>query len=163
MLRQKKSLYASSDGERGLYLAYTVAGFFGALLSFMVVNQLVGADEIIRPLGLYDYWSIFSGAVGAASGLYIGRRWLGDPGISGWIKAVIAVPVISFIGSLVGGTLALPLYGTMFGPMALAITFYENPIILVLWIWTILVSHILFAGHRRERDSIFQELTPSET
>jgi len=163
MLRHRPSLNKYSDGERGVYLAYAIVSLFGALLSFLVINQLGGSSEILRPLGLYDLWSIASGAVGASIGLYVGRRWLGGTGLSGWLKALVAIPVISFIAALAGGTLALPIYGTMFGPMALAVTFYENVIVFVFWTWTVLIAHILFISYRKERASVFAVLAPSET
>lgn len=162
MLRHQPQFEKSSYGERGVFFAYGIISLFGAGLSFLVVNQLGGSADILRPLGIYDVWTIISGAVGAAMGLYVGRRWLGSAGLSGWVKAMIAIPVISFIASLAGGTLALPIYGTMFGPMALAVTFYENVIVLVFWVWTVLIAHVLFTTHRKERDSLFIDLAPSE-
>ena len=150
-----------SGGERGIYLAYVFVGIFGAISSFVVVNDLGGEHGILRALGLYDIWAIISGAIGAPSGLYVGRKWLGKKGLKGFFSACCAIPVVSFIGSLIGGTIALPIYGTMFGPLALAGTFYENPIMLIMWSWTIFFAHLLFAEYRKERDTIFRQYRPA--
>ncbi len=137
-------------------LAYTIVALFGAGLSFLVVNQLGGSQEIIRTLGWYDFWVIVSGSVGAASGLFIGRRWLGHRGFNGILRALAGMLVISFTGSLVGGTLSLPIYGTMFGPLALAVTLYENTMTLGFWLFTLAVTHVLFLVYRSERETLFQ-------
>lgn len=149
-----------SEGERGVYLAFVIIGLFGAVLSFLVVNKLGGEAEILRTFGIYDLWAIASGAIGATTALYLGRHWLGMKGLAGWIKAAVAVPLITFGGSLVGGTLTLPVYGTMFGPLALGVTLYENAIVLFLWVWTIFVIHTLFAGYRKERETLFATRRP---
>ncbi len=161
-MRHQVKLPKHSTGERGIYLAYCVVGVFGAVLAFLVVNQLAGNEQILSKVGAYDLWAIVSGAVGATSGLYLGRRWLGGPGLAGWLNALVAIPVVSFMGSLVAGTIALPIYGTMFGPLALAVTLYENVIVLFLWIWTVLVTHSLFCEYRKERLTIFEDKKAKE-
>ncbi|MCW1951376.1 MAG: hypothetical protein KIH44_008410, partial [Octadecabacter sp.] len=54
-----------------------------------------------------------------------------------------------------GGTLGLPLYGTMFGPFIVVVTLLGAPILAMLWAFTLLGIHILLASYQRERDSIF--------
>ncbi len=144
-----------SRGERGICTAHMIVAMFGAGLSFTAINRLGGHSDILRTLTAYDYWAILSGALGAASALYIGRRWLGQPGGRGLFMALCGIPVISFVGGLIGGTLALPIYGTMFGPMALAVTLYDNPIVTVLWVMNLLSAHYLFLIYRKERDTVF--------
>lgn len=151
-----------SPGERNLTVAYLGVAIFGAILSFTVVNQLGGGDQLIRPLTVFDWWFIFCGAVGAYFGLYIGRMWLGFPGLVGWCKAVIAIPVISFVAALVGGTLALPGHGTMFGPLGLFTTLINNPYLALFWSMMILTAHLRFARWRKERDTIFDAALPRE-
>jgi len=152
MIRQFLKISSTTEGERGVFTAYAIISVFGALLSFVVVNGLGGQTHILRPLGSYDFWVIFAGGVGAGIGLYAGRKWLGKPGLVGWLNALFAVPAITLLASLVAGTLALPLYGTMFGPMALTITFVEHSLLLFLWVWTVLLAHSMFVAFHKEQD-----------
>lgn len=157
MLRRQKFGFNPSPGERSLAIAYFGIAFFGAVVAFNVVNRLGGSNEIIRPLGGYDLWIIFAGAVGAYGGLYLGRVWLGHAGLKGWGRAIVAIPVISFIAALICGTLALPGHGTMFGPLALLTTMIANPMLAFLWSSMILAAHYRFAEWRIERDTIFAD------
>jgi len=144
-----------TEGERGVLLAYVVVSVFGAGLALTVVSQLGGENTILRALGIYDMWVIIAGAMGSAMGLFISQRWLGHPGIAGWRKAIIGIPVVSFICAICGGTLALPFYGTMFGPFSVLVTFIGSPILGVFWTAILLSAHALMLEWRQERDSIF--------
>ncbi|SEW20784.1 hypothetical protein SAMN04488515_1599 [Cognatiyoonia koreensis] len=156
MLRLKSAGFGPTPGERSLAIAYLGVAIFGAVISFSVVNRLGGSNAVIRPLGGYDFWVIISGALGAYGGLYLGRVWLGHPGMAGWLKALVAIPVISFIAALIGGTFALPGHGTMFGPLALLTTLIGNPLLALFWSCTILSAHYRFAIWREERETIFK-------
>jgi len=129
---------------RGAGIAYLIIALFGAGLAFLVVNRLGGSDVIIRPLGAYDFWVIFSGALGAILGVISSRKWFGKKGMSGVMNVAVGVPLISFLAAIYAGTLALPVYGTMFGPLALAVTFYESPLLMIMWGWTLLCVHLIF-------------------
>lgn len=155
MFWRRKNEFDPTPGERGLAVAYAVIAMFGTVLAFVVVNSLGGGTDIIRPMGLYDFWIIFSGAVGAFGGLYFGCVWLGHPGFAGWWKALVAIPVISLVAALIAGTLALPGHGTMFGPLGLLTTLIANPLLALLWSTTIIAAHFRFILWRKERDSIF--------
>lgn len=155
MLSMTKTRFAFTEGERSFLLAMLGVGLFGAAISFMVVSQLGGSHHIIRPLSAYDIWSIIAGGIGAAAAFMIARRWFGHEGLWGWGQAVVGIGFVSFLASLIGGTLALPLYGTMFGPFSFVMTLVAAPIVAVLWCSTLLMAHILMLTWRRERDSIF--------
>lgn len=160
-LRGKNWLHPSR-GEKGMCWAHVIVAIFGAGLSFTAINRLGGNTEIIRSFSAYDYWAILSGALGAAAALFVGRRWFGWPGVRGLFTALCGVPVISFMGGLIGGTLALPVYGTMFGPMALAVTFYDNPMVTLFWVLTVMCAHFLIAIYRSERDTVFRDIPKQE-
>jgi hypothetical protein len=147
-----------TDGEQSILFALFVVAVFGAGVAFVVVNQLGGSEHIIRPLTAYDIWSICSGAFGAAIGFYLGRDWFGFPGLRGVGQACLGIVVVSFIGSIVGGTIALPFYGTMFGPFSVAITMVGAPLLAVFWSCSLMSAHLLVAVWRRERDTIFLSL-----
>ena len=150
-----KRLFGSTEGERGLILAGIGVAMFGAALSFSVVNRLGGDPEIIRISGLYDLWSIVAGSVGAVAALYIGRGSFGYPGALGWSRAFVGIGFVTFVGALIGGTLALPIFGTMFGPFALALTLFAHPPLGFFWVFILVCTHLLAINYRRERDSVF--------
>ena len=155
MLRRFKRDFDLTPGERGIALAYLGIGVFGAILAFTVVNQLGGGADVIRPMTAYDLWSICAGVIGALAGLYLGTRWLGQPGWQGWLRALIAVPVVSLFAALIAGTLALPGHGTMFGPLGLVTTLIAYPTLALLWLAMITAAHVSFVQWRKERDTIF--------
>ncbi|KAA9007909.1 hypothetical protein [Histidinibacterium aquaticum] len=148
-----------TPGERGRLLAYLVVAIFGAAFALIVVSRLEGdRPGLLTGMSLYHWWVVISGAVGAAGGLYLSGEALGHPGKSGWSKAAWGALVTSFAGSLIAGTLALPLYGTMFGPFSLAVTLAGSPLLAVLWFGCLFRAHYLLSFWRRERDSIFRPL-----
>jgi len=156
MFRRLKSAFTLSSGEANLAVAYIGVAIFGAIMSFSVVNRLGGGNEIIRPMTSYDCWIILAGGIGAYSALFLGRTWLGHAGIGGYVRVLIAIPVISFIASIITGTLAFPGHGTMFAPLALVTTVIANPMLGILWGGMIVAAHFRFARWRTERDTIFQ-------
>lgn len=67
---------------------------------------------------------------------------------------------ISFVGALFGGTLALPFYGTMFGPFTLVVTLIKAPILALLWTSSLLSAHFMIKVRRDERDSVLYAALP---
>ncbi len=155
MFGRDKFRFSLTDGERSVVLAYIGVALFGAGLSFTIVNNLGGDDTILRSLSTYDYWVIFAGAVGAALGLFVGQGRLGHAGWPGARRAIFGLIVVTFAATVTGGTLALPGYGTMFGPLAAGLTFWETPLLLLFWTIILIACHMLFAIWRRERDTLF--------
>lgn len=155
MSPRKKLRLALTDGEQSLCLAYFSVGIFSAGLAFIVVNQLSGGAAVFRPLSAYDLWVIFAGAVGGCAGLFLGRRWMGHNGVLGFIRALVGMFIVSFLGALIGGTLALPLYGTMFGPFSLIVALIGAPQLAMFWGVILLSAHFLICVWRRERDTVF--------
>ena len=147
-----------TEGERSLLLAYGVVSLFGAGISFTIVNQLEGNAGMLRVLSFYDIWMIFAGMFGACSGLYFARGWMGHAGSRGLLDMLKAIGLTSFAAAIVGGTLALPFYGTMFGPFLLGLTFWGHPLLALFWVATLVGVHVLFRFWREERDSIFRKL-----
>ncbi len=153
----KKYLWPTlTDGEQSVILALSGIAFFGAIVAFIVVNQLGGGNEIIRSLSYYDYWIICCGAIGAPAGALLARDWFGHPGLRGLARAATGALIVSFLASIIAGTLALPFYGTMFGPFSLVVTMLGAPLLAVIWISMLLGAHFLVAAWRRERETIFE-------
>lgn len=149
-----------TQGERSMALAYFGVAFFGAVLGLNVVLTLGGAAAWIAPFDAYDYWVIFSGAAGGCAGLYFGHDWMGHAGPRGFGRALLGVIWVSFLGALIGGTLALPFYGTMFGPFTLLMTLLSAPIVAAMWISALLSAHLMIKVRRVERDSILHVTLP---
>ena len=145
-------------GEQRLLLAFFSVGFFGAAVGLSAVTQIGGGQSLLRPLGLYDGWIIFCGAAGACGGLWMARRRMGAPGLDGFMRALVAIPLVTFFGSLIGGTLAFPGYGTMFAPLSVGLMFYQNPLFTLMWCASIMSAHVFYGIWIEERDSIFPRL-----
>lgn len=152
-----------TPAERKMVYAYLVVMLFGAALSVNVVLTLGGVAAWMTPFSSYDYWVIFCGSIGAGVGLYLGREWFGHEGKRGAVQAAIGIVWISFVGALIGGTLALPFYGTMFGPFTLVVTLIGTPLLAVLWICTLVSAHLMIKERRIERDSIIYVELPQNT
>lgn len=129
-------------------------------LGVNVVLTLGGVAAWITPFAAYDYWVIFSAAVGGCIGLYLGHDRLGHAGARGFGRAVLGMIWISFVGALFGGTLALPFYGTMFGPFTLVVTLIKAPILALLWTSSLLSAHFMIKVRRDERDSVLYAALP---
>ena len=67
------------------------------------------------------------------------------------IRALRGIIAVSFVGTLIGGTLALPFYGTMFGPLMFVLTLVGHPGLAALWLATLIACHFLLQVWRRER------------
>ena len=143
-----------TTGEKRLLAAGTSVGTCGGIAAFVIVTQMGQNKAMLRSLTDADLWFVTAGVLGAMAGLYIGRRWFGHEGVRGVLRALAGLIVVSFVGALVGGTLALPLYGTMFGPMMFTLTLAANPVLAVLWVNTLIGSHLLIRVWRRERASL---------
>jgi hypothetical protein len=142
-------------GERNLALAYVSVGLSGAFLALYAVMQLGQGALLLRALTRYEIWTCMAGAVGAVLALYIMQRHFGMPGWRGWLRAVCGMIMLCFVGSLITGTIALPLYGTMFGPFTLTMILAGSPLLAVMWGMTLCGVHLLLTTWRTERDSIF--------
>lgn len=140
-----------TTGEKRLLAAAIGVGISGGIMAFTIVTQMGPHKAMLRSLTNADLWFVTAGVLGALGGLYLGRRWFGHGGLRGVIKVVAGILVVSFVGALMGGTLALPLYGTMFGPLMFALTLAGNPALAVLWLNTLIGSHLLIRVWRHER------------
>ncbi len=155
---QFSQLLRLTDGERRLAIALMCMALFGAAVGLVVAVRIGHGGVVTEGFGLYDLWVILSGAMGGAAGLWFMRHRMGQPGLRGLGLACTGVGAISLLGPLIGGTLALPLYGTMFGPFTLAVIFASAPMLGVLWLCFLAMVHVLMLDWTAERDSIFRSL-----
>jgi hypothetical protein len=140
-----------TDGERCMALAYLVVSLFGCGMAFVTVTQMSDGDILERSLTLYERWVVLSGGIGGGVGLFLAGEKMGQQGARGHLRAIPAVIWVSFVGALIAGTLALPLYGTMFGPFTLGVTLAGAPVLAALWFANLFGAHVLIAAWRAER------------
>lgn len=139
-------------GERRFLLAHLATGCFGAALALVVVLRLDPSAMFERSLSWYEWWILVSGFAGGVAGIWLAKDRLGRTGLR---DPLIGLAIVTGLGAIVGGTLALPLYGTMFGPFTLAVIFAASPLIAGLWLANTAAAHILLRSWHSERDSIF--------
>jgi hypothetical protein len=144
-----------TEGERRMAMVLVAVGLFGAALAFAILWRMGQGDVLEEGLSLRSLWFAFSGGIGAMAGLFAARRWFGHPGLRGWLAALWGGVVLCFVAALAGGTLALPLYGTMFAPMMLALTLWSSPLLVAMWGSVLIGSHLQMRFWRAERDTIF--------
>ena len=144
-----------TEGERSFVLAHFATAIFGAGVAFVAVMRTGQGAFFAEPMTVYDLWIITSGAIGGALGLYWNRHRMGQGGSVGAIQALGAIVLSNVTGAVICGTLALPLYGTMFGPFTLIMILVSSPLLTLIWLANQLAAHLLLARFHAERDSIF--------
>lgn len=155
MLRRRRHRRRVTEGERCRALAFCAVALFGGGFAFLVVMRLNGERVLGAGLSWYELWVVISGTFGAAVALFLAGDRIGQPGLRGMIRMMPNMVWISFVGALIAGTLALPFYGTMFGPFILGVTLVGAPMLACLWFANLLAAHALLTVWHRERDSIF--------
>lgn len=143
-----------SEGERARALAYFLVGICSAFLGFLAVLHLNNASLFDR-FSLYEWWIVVASGLGGMVALFLSGDRLGQAGLKGFSRAVAGGIWVTFVGALVGGTLSLPLYGTMFGPFIVTVTLIGAPVLATIWVFNLLGAHVLLGIYRRERESIF--------
>lgn len=144
-----------TPGERQVAFAYLAVFLFGAVLSSLIVLRLGQGNFVFNGRWAYGMWICLSGGLGAGLALYLVRDRLGHPGMAGAVQAAMGMLAMCLAASLIGGTLALPLYGTMFGPFMLGVTFVASPLLALTWVLTLTAVHLVMLRWRTERNSIF--------
>lgn len=139
-------------GERRVAMAMAVVALVGAIVASRAQEHLTGTLQVE---GGYHLWVILAGMLGAPAGLAIAVHNHGHRGAAGLARLVWGIVSGSFIAALIGGSLALPIYGTMFGPMLLGLVFAASPWLALLWLGAFVLTHRAMADWRRERESIF--------
>lgn len=150
-----RALSHLTEGERSFLLAHLATAVIGAILAFSAVMSMEHSAFFTEPLTAYDLWLVGSGAIGGALGLYLNRHRIGQAGPAGAMQALGAIIMSNLTGAVICGTLALPLYGTMFGPFTLIMILVTSPFLGLIWLANQLAAHLLLARYHAERNSIF--------
>lgn len=143
-----------SEGERARALAFLMIGACSSALGYLAVLHL-DSTALFEELSWYQTWIIVASGLGGMIALYLSGDRMGQPGRTGALRAVAGAIWVTAIGALIGGTMGLPLYGTMFGPFIIAVTLAGAPILAMLWAFNLYGIHMLMSIYQRERDSIF--------
>ena len=145
-----------TGGERNFICAVVSIGAFAGVLAIDVVGGLAADHTHLREMNFFTFWTIFVGIVGGVAGFLSSyARYFGFAGPGGWFRAFFGGIIVSGIAAVIGGTLILPYYGTMFAPMKLIIVMFEVPAFAVLWVAMVACVHMLMIEWRQERESIF--------
>ncbi|WP_373353539.1 hypothetical protein [Pseudoroseicyclus sp. CXY001] len=140
-------------GERRVALAMATVAAVGATVALRGAMRL-NDGAALGPL--YGLWVALAGALGAAAGLWLVRRHYGHEGRWGLVRFLWGVVLASFLAGILGGSLALPLYGTMFGPFALVTILAGAPLLAVIWLVAFARLHRSMIDWRRERDTLMR-------
>lgn len=157
MRRNRPGKRLLTEGEGALALAYGIVALFGAGLGLTTVTRLNEGAVFQRPYTNYESWIILSAAIGAAAALFLAGTRVGQPGVQGHLRGMMSTIWVSTVGAIVAGTLALPLYGTMFGPMLFFGTLAGQPLLAALWFANLFCAHLLIGKWRAERESLLHE------
>lgn len=146
--------HKSTEGERARALAFALVGISSGALGYLAVLHLDQA-ALFNELSWYQTWIVAASALGGMIALFLSGDRMGQSGGQGALRAIAGGIWVTFIGALIGGTLALPLYGTMFGPFIATVTLLGAPVLMGLWFFNLAGIHVLLAIYQRERDTIF--------
>lgn len=158
MIRSARTGIRASRGQRLRIVALALPTLAGALLCLLSVGALdpgpsdAGATQMA--------WWFVAGGVGVWLVLRFNLGRFGWPRPRGWARMAGGVLFVTFFAPVLAGTLVLPLYGTMFGPLALWIMFLRQPVLAIAWFGVLVAAHLLMQHYRRERATIF--LHPSD-
>lgn len=152
--------FSLSEGERTVYVSYFVFAVVSGFVGFAASERLATGGIFHQIPSYYELWTFLAGMSGGLLGLFVSRRFFGNSGAKGWVRFLLGAISVMMISSVAGGTLALPFFGTMFGPLALVGTFIAYPLIAGFWLLSLILAHVARGSYLRERDTIFRSSFP---
>ncbi len=138
-------------GEKSLALAYAAIIAMSAGITILIMSGVQGANAIPPEPTWFDTWVILSGALSGGVALYLARGWMGAQGAIGFVRAGVGAIAVGLLAALIAGTLIMPLYGTVFGPIMLVTEFLARPWLAVSWFAVAFAAHALIARWTAER------------
>ena len=154
MRHSMRQLRKPTEGERARALAFMLAGVCSAALGFLAVLHL-DRSVMFNGMSWYQSWIVVAAGIGGVVALFLSGDRMGQSGPWGVARGFAGAIWVTFIGALIGGTLGLPFYGTMFGPFIVCVTLLGAPLLALLWAFNLFGIHMLLGVYQRERDSIF--------
>lgn len=141
-----------TEGEVCFAVAIAIVAFLGAGVGYETLFFLAPEQAMDSAITGYEVWVILSAMIGACVALVSMLGQFGHRGLHGAFSLIRGVLSVTFLGSLIGGTLAMPMFGTMFGPFAFVMLFVTKPTVGAMWAGSLIAAHILLRGWRVERD-----------
>lgn len=143
-----------TEGERARALAFFLVGLCSTALGFLAVLHL-DRGVLSHGMSWYQTWVVVASGGGGVIALFLSKDRIGQSEQAGAMRSIAGGIWVTFIGAVIGGTLSLPFYGTMFGPFVVLVTLLGAPMLSLLWLFNLCGIHILLGIYQRERDSIF--------
>lgn len=143
-----------SEGTRARVLAFFLVGISSGGLGFLAVVHL-DQSALFEQMTAYQTWTIVASALGGILALFLAGDRVGSDDGRRLLRGIVGGVWVTFVGALIGGTLSLPLYGTMFGPFIVVVTLAGAPLLAVIWAFNLVAIHVLMNTYQKERDSIF--------
>lgn len=138
-------------GEKSLAVAFGAVVAMSAGITILVMSGLEGENAIPPEPTWYDNWVIFAGALSGGIALYLARGWMGMQGYVGFARAAVGSVAVALGAAVIAGTLILPLYGTIFGPIMVVTQFLDLPLLALSWFAVTMAAHALIGRWREER------------
>ena len=149
-----RNTFQLSVGTRARVMAYFLVCASCGAVGFLAVLHL-DQMALFEPMTLYQRWIVAASAIGGVFALKLAGDRVGAIGKGAVVRGISGGLWVTFVGALIGGTLALPFYGTMFGPFIVGVTLLGQPVLVVFWVMNLVAVHYLMKTYQRERDTIF--------
>jgi hypothetical protein len=146
-----------TPGGRFKLLAYSMVTSVTGLTGYLVLRDALFLPAVPGIIGLYDIWMICASALAGFAALMISRGWIGMPGMLGIIRACFGALVMLVLASLIGGSLIMPIYGTVYAPFIVLSAFIANPLWAVFWCGGVVAAHWVLAQSEQKRLAILSE------
>lgn len=147
-----------TQGARARLLGFAIVASYGAVMGYLAVLRFSDGAVAARGLSLYEGWIVLGGALGGMAALGLAGDRVGQSG-PGTMPGILAGLIrVSLLGAIIAGTLALPVYGTMFAPLTLILTLATSPVLALSWVACMGAVHLCMVAYRSDLDPVFTPL-----
>ena len=126
-------------------LAFLCLCTAGSLLGTAALTKLLAAPQSMSS-NITGCWLAVSCTIGAGAAAYILRHQFGRPGHLGALVALAGIINVTFVSSVVSGSLLIPIFGTMFGPWLMFGHILEGNIAVLPWVLSLYAFHLTRGG-----------------
>lgn len=132
-------------GEKAYVVAYAAVIAMSAGVTLLIASGLEGINVLELEPTLFTLWTVFAGGLGGGMALRAAKGWMGKPGALGLTRAIVGSIAVAILAAIVAGTLIVPLYGTVYGPLLIVSEFIAKPWLAVVWFAVLIGGHYLMA------------------
>ena len=155
MMARTRIRTGPTEGQRARLMAFLITGLFGMIMGYLAVLRFDDGAQLAQGLNWYETWIVIAAGVGGVSALWMAGDRVGQHGPWATPRVVAGMIWVSLVGAIIAGTLALPVYGTMFAPFTLLVTLLTSPLVVLFWTACMAAVHLCMVTYRCERDSVF--------